>query len=86
MTKPMLVIQGANDPRVVKAESDQIVAELKKRKVDVEYLVLEDEGHGLSKLENKIKVYRLILDFLERHNIPWRVGISLLCSSLTECS
>lgn len=67
MTKPMLVIQGANDPRVVKAESDQIVAELKKRKVDVEYLVLEDEGHGLSKLENKIKVYRLILDFLERH-------------------
>lgn len=67
MTKPMLVIQGANDPRVVKAESDQIVAALKERGVAAEYLVLEDEGHGFSKKENEIKVNRLILDFLERH-------------------
>ncbi len=67
MTKPMLVIQGANDPRVVKAESDQIVAALKEKGVDVEYLVLEDEGHGFSKKENEIKVNRLILEFLEKH-------------------
>lgn len=67
MTKPMLVVQGANDPRVVKAESDQIVEKLKEQGTEVEYLVLEDEGHGFSKKENEIKVNRLILDFLERH-------------------
>ncbi|HEX7065787.1 MAG TPA: S9 family peptidase [Bacillales bacterium] len=67
MTKPMLVIQGANDPRVVKAESDQIVDELRKQGTEVEYLVLEDEGHGFSRKDNEIKVNRLILDFLERH-------------------
>ena len=57
MKKPMLIIQGANDPRVVRAESDQIVAALKKRGVGVEYLVLEDEGHGFTKKENEIRVY-----------------------------
>jgi len=67
MKKPMLIIQGANDPRVVRAESDQIVAALRNRGVDVEYLVLEDEGHGFSKKENEIRVYRRILEFLERH-------------------
>ncbi len=67
MTKPMLVIQGAKDPRVVKEESDQIVAKLKEKGRDVEYLVLEDEGHGFSKKENEIKVYQLMLDFLEKH-------------------
>ena len=67
MTKPMLVIQGAKDPRVVKEESDQIVAKLKEEGRDVEYLVLEDEGHGFSKKENEIKVYQLMLDFLEKH-------------------
>ncbi|MBY7141854.1 S9 family peptidase [Virgibacillus sp. NKC19-3] len=67
MTKPMLVIQGAKDPRVVKEESDQIVAKLEEKGRDVEYLVLEDEGHGFSKRENEIKVYSLMLDFLEKH-------------------
>lgn len=67
MTKPMLVIQGAKDPRVVKKESDQIVAKLKEKGRDVEYLVLDDEGHGFSKKENEIKVYQLMLDFLEKH-------------------
>lgn len=66
MKGPMLVIQGANDPRVVKAESDQIVASLRKRGVDVEYIVLEDEGHGFSKKANEIQVYRSILQFLDR--------------------
>ncbi|HEY4601811.1 MAG TPA: alpha/beta fold hydrolase, partial [Cerasibacillus sp.] len=67
MTKPMLVIQGANDPRVVKAESDQIVEKLREKKREVEYLVLEDEGHGFSKKENEIKVYQHMLSFLEKH-------------------
>jgi len=67
MVKPMLVIQGAKDPRVVKEESDQIVAKLKDKGRDVEYLVLEDEGHGFSKKENEIKVYSLMLAFLEKH-------------------
>lgn len=67
MVKPMLVIQGANDPRVVKEESDQIVAALQARGVDVEYIVLEDEGHGFSKRSNEIHVYRSMLEFLKKH-------------------
>lgn len=67
MIKPMLVIQGAKDPRVVKEESDNIVAKLKDAGRDVEYLVLDDEGHGFSKKENEIKVYNRMLDFLEQH-------------------
>lgn len=67
MIKPMLVIQGAKDPRVVKAESDQIVAKLKEKGREVEYIVLEDEGHGFSKKENEIKVYSSMLDFMEKY-------------------
>lgn len=67
MTKPMLVIQGAKDPRVVKEESDQIVAQLKEKGRDVTYVVLEDEGHGFTKKENEINVYQQMLDFLEKH-------------------
>ncbi|WP_077617937.1 S9 family peptidase [Bacillus sinesaloumensis] len=66
MIKPMLVIQGANDPRVVKAESDKIVKALQDKGREVEYLVLEDEGHGFSKKENEIKVNRKILEFFDR--------------------
>jgi dipeptidyl aminopeptidase/acylaminoacyl peptidase len=66
MVKPMLVIQGAMDPRVVKAESDQIVAALKEKGAEVEYLVLDDEGHGFSKKENEMKVYRAVLEFFDR--------------------
>lgn len=66
MTKPMLVIQGANDPRVVQKESDQIVAALKEQGRDVEYIVLPDEGHGFSKKQNEILVYGKMLDFLDR--------------------
>jgi dipeptidyl aminopeptidase/acylaminoacyl peptidase len=67
MTKPMLVIQGANDPRVVKLESDVIVAAMNERAQDVQYLVLEDEGHGFSKTENALKVYKLMVDFLKKY-------------------
>jgi dipeptidyl aminopeptidase/acylaminoacyl peptidase len=64
---PMLIIQGKNDPRVVVAESDQIVDKLRARNKQVDYLVLEDEGHGFSKVSNQIKVWKLITGFLERH-------------------
>ncbi|MFC4320479.1 S9 family peptidase [Litchfieldia salsa] len=67
MTKPMLVIQGKNDPRVVKIESDVIVQAMQERGQDIEYLVLEDEGHGFSKTENAIRVYKQMVDFLNKY-------------------
>jgi len=67
ITAPLLVIQGANDPRVTQAESDQIVAALRGRGVDVEYLVKDDEGHGFVKPENRMDAYRTIERFLARH-------------------
>jgi dipeptidyl aminopeptidase/acylaminoacyl peptidase len=67
MTKPMLVIQGANDPRVVKAESDQIVESLKEQGTEVEYLVFEDEGHGFSKKANEVLVSERVLAFFNQY-------------------
>lgn len=67
MTKPMLVIQGANDPRVVKAESDQIVEALRKQGTEIEYLVFDDEGHGFSKKTNEIEAYGRTVAFLDKH-------------------
>ncbi len=64
---PLMIIQGANDPRVPKSESDQIVESIKSRGGVVEYLVFEDEGHGLAKLKNRIKAYKAIVDFLDRY-------------------
>ncbi|MDQ4141171.1 MAG: S9 family peptidase [Bacteroidota bacterium] len=65
--KPLIVLQGANDPRVLKVESDEIVAAVKKNKVPVEYIVFPDEGHGFVKKENEIKGYGAILKFLDSH-------------------
>ncbi|MGO9572516.1 MAG: S9 family peptidase [Desulfomonilaceae bacterium] len=67
IVKPLMVLQGKNDPRVLKAESDEIVEAVKKRGVPVEYLVFNDEGHGFVKKENQIKGYRAILDFLNTY-------------------
>jgi len=64
---PLFVIQGANDPRVVKPESDQIVERLRQRGVDVRYDVYEDEGHGFTKRENELKAMRDMAEFLEAH-------------------
>ena len=64
---PLLVIQGATDPRVVKAESDQMVEKLRSLGRDVEYVVFEDEGHGFTKRPNELKAYRLAAEWLERH-------------------
>ncbi|MGE5413766.1 MAG: prolyl oligopeptidase family serine peptidase [Syntrophomonadaceae bacterium] len=65
--QPLLVVQGANDPRVIKPESDDIVAAVKKNGVPVEYVVLPDEGHGFSKKANQITAWRAVLDFLDRY-------------------
>jgi dipeptidyl aminopeptidase/acylaminoacyl peptidase len=65
--RPLMVLQGANDPRVLKVESDEIVEAAKKNGVDVEYLIFEDEGHGFMKKENQIEGYRAIRLFLDRH-------------------
>jgi dipeptidyl aminopeptidase/acylaminoacyl peptidase len=62
---PVMVLQGANDPRVLQIESDEIVAELKKNKVPVEYVIFDDEGHGFRKKENQLEGYRKIKNFLD---------------------
>ena len=64
---PLMVLQGANDPRVLQVESDEIVAAAKKNGVPVEYVVFPDEGHGFLKNENKIKGYSAVITFLDRH-------------------
>lgn len=65
--RPLMVLQGANDPRVLKVESDEIVAAVKKKGVPVEYLVFPDEGHGFVKRENESKGYEAVLKFLDEH-------------------
>lgn len=64
---PLFIAQGANDPRVNKAESDQMVAALKKRGVAVEYMVKDNEGHGFQNEENRMAFYRAVERFLARH-------------------
>lgn len=64
---PLLVIQGANDSRVVQAESDNLVAALRNRGVEVEYMVKDDEGHGFLNPENLIDMYSAVDRFLARH-------------------
>jgi dipeptidyl aminopeptidase/acylaminoacyl peptidase len=65
--KPLIVLQGANDPRVLKIESDEIVEKVKANGVPVEYVVFDDEGHGFTKKKNRIQGYEAILRFLDVH-------------------
>ncbi len=67
---PLLIAQGAKDPRVNKAESDQMVEALKKRGVEVEYLVKDNEGHGFHNEENRFAFYGAMEQFLARHLKP----------------
>jgi dipeptidyl aminopeptidase/acylaminoacyl peptidase len=64
---PLLVLQGANDPRVPRAEAEQIVAAIKKKGGIVEYVLFPDEGHGWTKLENRITALRTAADFLDKY-------------------
>ena len=64
---PMLIAQGANDPRVKQAESEQIVAAMEERGIDYEYLLFPDEGHGFAKPQNRLKFYAAAEGFLAKH-------------------
>ncbi len=65
VTKPLIVLQGSKDPRVLQVESDEIVAGVRKNGVPVEYVLFEDEGHGFVKKENQIEAYSKVLEFLD---------------------
>lgn len=67
IVKPLMVLQGANDPRVLQVESDEIVAAVKANGVPVEYVVFPDEGHGFANRDNQITGYRAIKEFLDQH-------------------
>jgi dipeptidyl aminopeptidase/acylaminoacyl peptidase len=64
---PLLIAQGANDPRVKQAESEQIVAALEKAGIDHDYMLFPDEGHGFAKPENRLKFYAEADRFLSKH-------------------
>jgi dipeptidyl aminopeptidase/acylaminoacyl peptidase len=70
MVAPMLVIQGRNDPRVVAAESQDLVDQLKAKGKDLELLIFEDEGHDVLKYENRVRCYNAITDFFAKHISP----------------
>ena len=67
VTKPLIVLQGSEDPRVLQVESDEIVAGVRKNNVPVEYVLFADEGHGFVKKENQIEAYSRILKFLDKY-------------------
>ena len=67
ITTPLMVVQGANDPRVTQQESDQIVAALRERGVPVEYILKEGEGHGFVKPENRMELYGAMERFFAEH-------------------
>jgi dipeptidyl aminopeptidase/acylaminoacyl peptidase len=64
---PLMLIQGANDPRVAKSEAEQMAEAIRSRSGVVEYLLFEDEGHGLTKLKNRIAAYSAMVNFLDRY-------------------
>ncbi|HMF57749.1 MAG TPA: prolyl oligopeptidase family serine peptidase, partial [Pyrinomonadaceae bacterium] len=64
---PLLVVAGRNDPRVPYTEAEQIVNSLRARNAPVEYMLFPDEGHGIVKLANRLKLYPAIADFLDRY-------------------
>jgi dipeptidyl aminopeptidase/acylaminoacyl peptidase len=64
---PLFVIHGKNDPRVPYTEAEQLVEALRKRNVSVEYKLYDDEGHGISKLKNRLDLYPRVADFLDKY-------------------
>ena len=67
IVKPMIVLQGANDPRVLQIESDEMVAAVRRNDVHVDYHVYPDEGHGFRNKQNQIHGYKAILEFVNRY-------------------
>ncbi len=67
IVKPLIVLQGATDPRVLQIESDEIVEGARANGIPVEYVLFEDEGHGFRKKDNQIEAYGKILNFLDKY-------------------
>jgi len=67
IVKPLLVVQGANDPRVLQVESDELVEAVRKNGVPVEYVLFPDEGHGFAKRENRVEASNAFVEFLDEH-------------------
>ncbi|MDT8409521.1 MAG: prolyl oligopeptidase family serine peptidase [Wenzhouxiangellaceae bacterium] len=67
ITRPMIVLQGANDPRVLQVESDELVQAIQANGVPVEYVLFPDEGHGFRNRANQVKGYKAVREFLDRH-------------------
>ena len=67
ITKPVIVLQGANDPRVLQVESDEMVAAVRANGVTAEYLIFDDEGHGFRKKKNQIEGHEAVLKFLDNY-------------------
>jgi dipeptidyl aminopeptidase/acylaminoacyl peptidase len=67
IVKPLIVLQGANDPRVLKVESDELVEAVRANGVPVEYVVFDDEGHGFLNKANEARGYSAVLQFLDQH-------------------
>ncbi|WP_100657925.1 S9 family peptidase [Alteromonas flava] len=65
--KPVLIVQGANDPRVLQVESDEMVAAIRANNIPVEYILFEDEGHGFRKKANRITAQEAYLSFLQNN-------------------
>ena len=67
ISKPLLIGQGANDPRVTRQESDQIVAAMQERGIPVTYAIYSDEGHGFARPENSTSFFAVAEAFLSQH-------------------
>jgi dipeptidyl aminopeptidase/acylaminoacyl peptidase len=67
IVRPLLIAQGANDPRVKRAESEQIVAAMRAKKIPVTYAVFPDEGHGFARPANRLAFFALAEVFLAKH-------------------
>jgi dipeptidyl aminopeptidase/acylaminoacyl peptidase len=64
---PLLIVQGANDPRVPQSEAEQLVSSLTERDIGYEYLLFEDEGHGVERTENRIEYITRTVEFFQSH-------------------
>jgi dipeptidyl aminopeptidase/acylaminoacyl peptidase len=80
IVRPLLVVQGARDPRVKRCEADDIVEAVRANGGTVEYLLFADEAHALRKKTNAVKAYNAILEFLERHLRRERLRVASSCS------
>jgi dipeptidyl aminopeptidase/acylaminoacyl peptidase len=65
ITAPLMVVHGANDPRVPLSEAQQLVDMVERRDIPVKFLVFDDEGHGIVKLKNKLELYPAVIEFLD---------------------